>query len=69
MKVFLDVALTMANKYEYHLYFSDAYDCLIDVDRKPGEHELKSLNEETRKLAIEILKEVRKKEIVNVNVN
>jgi TPR repeat protein len=53
---FLETALTMANKYEYHLAFSDAYDCLTNVDRKYGEHELKPLNEETRKLAIDILK-------------
>jgi TPR repeat protein len=53
---FLETALTMANKYEYHLAFSDAYDCLTNVDRKYGEHELKPLNEETQKLAIDILK-------------
>lgn len=53
---FLETALTMANKYEYHLAFSDAYDCLTNVDRKFGEHELKPLNEENRKLAIDMLK-------------
>jgi len=53
---FLEIALTMANKYEYHLAFSDAYDCLTNVNRKFGEHELKSLNEEKRKLAIDMLK-------------
>ncbi|WP_136668366.1 hypothetical protein [Flavobacterium sp. H122] len=41
--------------------FSDTYDCLTDVDRKFGEHELEPLNEETRKLAIDILKKGAKK--------
>jgi TPR repeat protein len=52
---FLEIALTMANKYEYHLAYYDAYDCLTNVTRKYGEHELKRLNQEKRKLAIEML--------------
>ncbi len=53
---FLETALEMANKHEYHLAFSDAYDCLINIDRNYDEHELKPLSNENRKLAIDMLK-------------
>lgn len=53
---FLYTALIMANKHKYHQAYIDAYDCLTDRLHKRDFTELDSLDNNTRELALDILK-------------
>lgn len=53
---FLQTALTMANKYEYHLAYADVYYILTDYYHKKEFTELNNLDKKTREMALEYLK-------------